>query len=346
MRKSVWIMLGILAALFGQLAGCAVPGKPTGPSASTNRVLREQIEWCDTWVTDADKDDLPRVLLLGDSITRGYFKDVETRLAGKAHCARVTTSKGINDPFVLPEIELVLAQYEFKVIHVNNGLHGVPYTEEQYAKAFGPFLQAIAGKAGGARLIWAHTTPVMLNGTLENQRTEQVKGRNRVAAEFALAHNIPIDDLFGLAMKHPEYYSPDGVHFNKLGVEAQAKQVAGCISTALDDQSSQSVGRPDAGFEVIFDGHGLEGWHAPDMSYQSNASLAEPLHLTCPSLNAYSRIRGALPCVGPASCRSDDRLASAVRSAEQKPVPHEECRMIVNNNSEDSDRPYAMDERL
>ena len=39
--------------------------------------IRERIEWADIWITDADKDDLPRVLLIGDSITRGYFGEVE-----------------------------------------------------------------------------------------------------------------------------------------------------------------------------------------------------------------------------------------------------------------------------
>jgi hypothetical protein len=238
MRRRALITLGILAALLSHLEGCAVPANTIHSPTSANRVYREQIEWCDIWVTDADKDDLPRVLLIGDSITRGYFNDVETRLAGKAHCARVTTSKGINDPFVLPEIELLLAEYRFKVIHINNGLHGVPYTEGQYAKAYGPFLQAIASKADGASLIWAQTTPVMVNGSLDNQRTAQVKGRNRVAAEFAIAHNIPIDDLFGLVIEHPEYYSSDGVHFNKMGIDAQARQVAGCVSKALEKQSS------------------------------------------------------------------------------------------------------------
>jgi len=29
------------------------------------------------------EDDLPRVLLIGDSITRGYFSEVEKRLVGK-----------------------------------------------------------------------------------------------------------------------------------------------------------------------------------------------------------------------------------------------------------------------
>ena len=49
--------------------------------------MRERIEWADIWVTDADKSDLPRVLLIGDSITRGYFDGVEKPLAGKAYFA-------------------------------------------------------------------------------------------------------------------------------------------------------------------------------------------------------------------------------------------------------------------
>jgi hypothetical protein len=47
--------------------------------------IRERFEWADIWVTDADKSDLPRVLLIGDSITRGYFDGVEKQLAGKAY---------------------------------------------------------------------------------------------------------------------------------------------------------------------------------------------------------------------------------------------------------------------
>ena len=38
---------------------------------SADEPIRERTEWADIWVTDADKDDLPRVLVIGDSITRG-----------------------------------------------------------------------------------------------------------------------------------------------------------------------------------------------------------------------------------------------------------------------------------
>jgi hypothetical protein len=30
--------------------------------------VRERIEWADIWVTDADKNDQPRVLFIGDSV--------------------------------------------------------------------------------------------------------------------------------------------------------------------------------------------------------------------------------------------------------------------------------------
>ena len=57
-------------------------------AVAAEKPILERIEWSDIWVTNADKDDLPRVLLVGDSITRQYFKTVEKALDGKANCAR------------------------------------------------------------------------------------------------------------------------------------------------------------------------------------------------------------------------------------------------------------------
>ncbi len=44
---------------------------------------------------------------------------------------------------------------------------------------------------------------------------------------------IPINDLHGLVKGHPEYWSPDGVHFNGQGLAAQADQVANRILESL-----------------------------------------------------------------------------------------------------------------
>ena len=43
---------------------------------------REAIEWCDIWISHANETNLPRVLLIGDSIARDYYPEVEKRLAG------------------------------------------------------------------------------------------------------------------------------------------------------------------------------------------------------------------------------------------------------------------------
>lgn len=58
---------------------------------------RETVEWIDVWLPHTNDDKLPRVLLIGNSITRGYYPKVEKLLKGKAYVARLTTSKSLGD---------------------------------------------------------------------------------------------------------------------------------------------------------------------------------------------------------------------------------------------------------
>ncbi len=197
--------------------------------------VRERIEWIDILVTDADKDDSPRVLLVGDSITRGYFGSVEKHLAGKASCARLTTSKCVSDPTSNDDLQLLLKQYKFSVIHFNNGLHGWGYTEDQYRDGLAKTVAALKEHAADAKFIWATTTPVREKSDLQmfGERTERVKARNLIAADIMKQHGIPTNDLFDLVEEHPDWHSTDGVHFNDKGKEAQAKQVAESVVTCL-----------------------------------------------------------------------------------------------------------------
>ena len=47
---------------------------------------------------DTNSTGLPRVLLIGDSITRSCYPAVEAKLKGKAYCARIATSKALDTP--------------------------------------------------------------------------------------------------------------------------------------------------------------------------------------------------------------------------------------------------------
>src|SRR5580693_9273497 len=92
--------------------------------ANSSPSSRESIEWCDIWIAHANETNLPRVLLIGDSITRAYYSKVEKNLAGKAYVGRLASSAFISDPVLMKQIEMMLTTYKFDVIHFNNGMHG------------------------------------------------------------------------------------------------------------------------------------------------------------------------------------------------------------------------------
>jgi hypothetical protein len=217
------------------LTGLAVAGY-AGP-AGTPAFFREPIEWCDIWISHADETNLPRVLLIGDSISRDYYPGVEKRLAGKAYVARLSTSAFVSDPVLLQEIKMVLGEYQFDVIHFNNGMHGWQHNEKEYQQAFPKFLKTIRKYAPGAKLIWATTTPLKVSPKLppDNQTQvtdERIAARNAIALTFVQAEGIPVDDLNALVRGHPEYHS-DNVHFNGQGIELEAAQVAAQIEPLL-----------------------------------------------------------------------------------------------------------------
>lgn len=89
--------------------------------------------------------------------------------------------------------------------------------------------------APNAQLIWATTTPVRKREALEklSETTQRVRERNRIAKAFVDEAGLPVDDLFGLAIDHPEYHAQDGVHFNNQGKAAQIKQVARSVLAHL-----------------------------------------------------------------------------------------------------------------
>jgi lysophospholipase L1-like esterase len=210
----------VLLILSSPLAKAAEPG-----------VIRENIEWCDVWMPNTNVHDLPRVLLIGDSITRGYYPLVEKELQGKAYVARLCTSKSVGDPALIRELTTFLADETFDVIHFNNGMHGWGYSEEVYGKAFPEVIAALHQAAPQAKLICCSITPVRQDKP-PGATNARVKARNALAAAVAAKEGIPVDDLFALMDGKPELHSDD-VHFGKEGQALQATQVAHSILPLL-----------------------------------------------------------------------------------------------------------------
>ena len=198
---------------------------------------REAIEWCDIWISHANETNLPRVLLIGDSIVRDYYPEVEKRLAGKAFVGRLATSRFVADPVLLKEIETVLDGTKFDVIVFNNGMHGWQHSEAEYRKAFPKLIKAIRAHAPKAKLIWTTTTPLR-NGkdvtydTKADYSDERIAARNAVAAEIVAAQKIPTVDLNAAVRGHPEFHS-DNVHFNGQGSQILAAQICAAVEKLL-----------------------------------------------------------------------------------------------------------------
>jgi lysophospholipase L1-like esterase len=199
------------------------------------QIVREKIEWLDVWIPDTNGRALPRVLLIGDSITRGYGKQVESGLKDKAYVARLATSKSLGDPALFDQIALVLREHKFDVIHCNNGMHGDGYTEEQYAAALPQLLTLLRREAPEARVILATTTDVRESKNLDHvlPKTERMIRRNELVAAFAKREQLPVNDLYGVIKDHPEFHAPDGVHFNEKGSAALAAQVIAATAKLL-----------------------------------------------------------------------------------------------------------------
>jgi lysophospholipase L1-like esterase len=205
------------------------------PSATP--LARESIEWCDIWISHANETNLPRVLLIGDSIAREYYPEVEKRLTGKAFVARLATSRFVADPVLLKEIELVLNQAKFDVIQFNNGMHGWQHSEAEYERALPKFIKIIRAHAPKTRLIWANTTPLrdgkgVTYDTKAEYSDERIAARNAIAAEIVAAQKIPTVDLNAAVRGHPEYHS-DNVHFNGQGVQILAPEVCAAVEKQL-----------------------------------------------------------------------------------------------------------------
>jgi len=208
----------------------AAPDAPASP-----RIFREDIEWLDIWMPDSKVTNQPRVLLIGDSITRAYNREVETALKGKAVVFRLATSKCAGDPALAEEISLILRQYQFDVIHFNNGIHGTEYSDEAYGDGLRDMTSILRKYDPRARLLWATTTPIRVSGRIDQLDSSNSRAirRNAIAAAIMKQTGIPTDDLYNLVLDHPEYYQPDGIHFNEKGVEAEAKEVARQIAEVL-----------------------------------------------------------------------------------------------------------------
>ena len=200
---------------------------------------------------------LPRVLILGDSISIGYTREVGKVLTKEANVFRPTRNNGKNAENCqgtnhgVRRIDAWIAAHggKWDVIHFNFGLHDLkrvkadtgknsndpndPYqaAPELYRKQLTEIVTKL--EKTGAKLIFATTTPVP-QGVRPYRATDDPKIYNQIARAIMGDHKIPVNDLFAFAEPRlDELQKNADVHFKPKGSKALARQVARSVRRAL-----------------------------------------------------------------------------------------------------------------
>ena len=182
---------------------------------------------------------LPRVLLIGDSISMGYTLPVRKLLEGKANVHRIPTNGGPSKNGVA-NLDKWLGTGKWDVIHFNHGIHDLkimPDGKRQVEPAdYEANLRTIVAKlkATGAKVIWATTTPIPDGELNPSRKFGKVPEYNDIAAKVMKENGVAIDDLNAhITPRLAELQNPNDVHYKPAGSEFLAQKVAAEILKAL-----------------------------------------------------------------------------------------------------------------
>ncbi len=203
----------------------------------------------------AAADALPRVLVIGDSISIGYTPFVKAALSNRVE---VVHAPGNNAATVtgLKRLDQWLGDKKWDVIHFNWGLHDMKYVDPATAETDMAKLVPVAAgkqwvpveeyeanlrvlvhrlKQSGARLVWCSTTPVPegANGRVPGDEAKY----NAAALRVMRAEGVAVNDLCAF-VGSPENRAklggkPRDVHYTDAGSKALAGEVVKAIEQAL-----------------------------------------------------------------------------------------------------------------
>jgi len=182
---------------------------------------------------------LPRVLLIGDSISIGYTVPTRKLLEGKANVHRIPTNGGPTKNGVA-NIAKWLGTGKWDVIHFNWGIHDLKYMPDGKRQVepadYEANLRSLVAtlKATGAKLIWATTTPIPDGELNPSRKFGLVPEYNAIAAKVMAENGVATDDLNAhITPNLATMQNPRDVHYTAAGSEYLAKKVAEEIGKAL-----------------------------------------------------------------------------------------------------------------
>jgi len=252
----VWLSSAVFLspAVFGEREQTAAP------EAAESAKSPEQLAWenqvpknfreKEAFAFVEENPALPRVLLIGDSISIGYTPAVGEELAGIANVLRIPVNGGPTTRG-LENIEQWLGGRKWDIIHFNWGLHDLKRLDEAgkmdvhaarqipptaYEENLTKLVKRL--KQTNAKLIWASTTPVPEGAGGRIQGDEVLY--NNIAARIMKKHDVIINDLYAHVLPElAKYQRPNNVHFTDEGSKFLGKNVGAEIRKALKQNNAE-----------------------------------------------------------------------------------------------------------
>lgn len=199
----------------------------------------------DAFANPSDQEGLPRVLIVGDSISIGYTPRVRKLLDGKANVHRPNTNCRWS-AFGAEHIDEWVGDSQWDVVHFNFGLwdwygwsQPVKATPESYAKSLDTIVTKLKAKTDAA-LIFGVTTPPCIGPEKKVKfvvSEDRAKEFNDAAIAVMNKHGVTINNLYEVIGDNRAKYQKgeDDVHYNDAGrdrlAEAVSKQILAAVKT-------------------------------------------------------------------------------------------------------------------
>jgi hypothetical protein len=171
----------------------------------------ETYEWDNVWWEQTNRNDVARVLYIGDSISLATRNFATIGAKDKILFDGFGTSKAVDNPFLLDSIRIFAKQQKYRnAVLFNNGLHGWHLDDDtQYLFYYEKMVKFLIDEFKDTPIF------IVLTTSVTDEKIEQrVKRRNEVAVNVANKYGLPIIDLYSISAKFSELHTDDGVHFN------------------------------------------------------------------------------------------------------------------------------------
>jgi len=226
------------------------------------KVSREEVEWLNYWIQDADDRDKKRILLLGDSVARGYRRILNTVLHYENIAVDLlATSYSILDDSLLEELKHFIETigYQYQSIVFQMGFHhGYWIKCKEKKEDYDAYYEHLEILIKLLRTL--NCNMLMLSATPENTcyidaNNEELEIRSDILKRVAEKYGCAFLDLYNILFENKEFAMIDIVHYADNGYEYIAYLIGRALGFQCEGIESNRVYNINSLVEILEETH-------------------------------------------------------------------------------------------